>query len=334
MRVPYFLLMGIAMVAVYMINGKYFKEELTIYGFAETKETEINLNYPVLIDDLRVIPGESVDFGDTILVASRLDPELKFEDQNLRISEIKAKKSIWIAEQRGKLDILQSDYQSDIAELEVEINTLNAKLEKQKSLYEGLKSINVQDSIASNHPILLELEELSKLKDILSKKYNIEKSNIEGIIRRGTYDDDQAINRLSEEYKYRQESKSIPIVITAPSIGLIGNVHCKEGEHITDYRTLISFYEPNPTLVKAYVHEDYVVNVSIGDKFQISSTKDENLVHTGEVVGLGSRIIEIPARMRKVPEYKVYGREVIVRLPAESMFLQNEKLILKASTDR
>ena len=56
--------------------------------------------------------------------------------------------------------------------------------------------------------------------------------------------------------------------------------------------------------------------------------KDATQNYTGKVVGLGSRIVEIPARMRKVPEFKTYGREVIIRLPAKSNFLQNEKLVL------
>jgi len=83
--------------------------------------------------------------------------------------------------------------------------------------------------------------------------------------------------------------------------------------------------------VKAYVHEDYLVKVEVGDQFTISSIKDVNQSYQGTVIGLGSRIVEIPARMRKVAEYKTYGREVMIRLPSESRFLQNEKLTLVAT---
>jgi len=162
----------------------------------------------------------------------------------------------------------------------------------------------------------------------VEKRYQLDLTNLQSIIAKGTKDDDETIKRLRAEYKHVQENKEIVVDIVAPTDGLIGNVHCKEGEHITDFRTLISFYEPNPTLVKAYVHEDYLVKVDIGDEFKISSIKDITQTYTGKVVGLGSRIVEIPARMRKVPEFKTYGREVVIRLPAKSKFLQNEKLIL------
>ena len=155
-------------------------------------------------------------------------------------------------------------------------------------------------------------------------------TNLNSIIAKGTKDDDETIKRLKAEYKHYQDNKEVPIEIMAPIDGLIGNVHCKEGEHITDFRTLISFYEPNPTVVKAYVHENFLVKVDVGDKFKISSIKDATLHYEGTVISLGSRIIEIPARMRKVPEYKTYGREVMIRLPSESRFLQNEKLTLLA----
>ena len=55
MRFPYIILIGIAVVSVWMLNGRYYQEELTLFGFAETKETEINLNFSVMIDEINVL---------------------------------------------------------------------------------------------------------------------------------------------------------------------------------------------------------------------------------------------------------------------------------------
>ena len=330
MKFPYLILIGLAAAAIWMLNGKYYQEELTLFGFAETKETEINLNFPVMVEELNVLSGQSVKAGDILLKAKRLDSDLRFEDQDLKVSEINAKKRIWKSEQQGKLKTLEASYLQKIGNIETQIAAINNKINQQRELYKGLEHVEVIEELPANHPSMLRIAALNQDRTNVEKRYRLDLENLESIIAKGTKDDDEAIKRLKAEYQYYQDNKEIPVEIVAPIDGLIGNVHCKEGEHITDFRTLISFYEPNPTLVKAYVHEDYLVKVDVGDKFKISSIKDVNLSYDGTVIGLGSRIVEIPARMRKVPEYKTYGREVMIRLPSESRFLQNEKLTLVA----
>lgn len=328
MRFPYIILIGIAVVSVWMLNGRYYQEELTLFGFAETKETEINLNFSVMVDELNVLSGQSVKEGQLLLRAKRLDSDIKFEDQEMKISEINAKKRIWRSEQEGRLKTLESSYLKKMGDVNTQIDAINNKLAQQKELYEGLDYIEANQDLPANHPSKMRIAAYEEERRNIEKRYQLDLTNLQSIIAKGTKDDDETIKRLRAEYKHVQDNKEIVVDIVAPTDGLIGNVHCKEGEHITDYRTLISFYEPNPTLVKAYVHEDYLVKVDIGDEFKISSIKDITQTYTGKVVGLGSRIVEIPARMRKVPEFKTYGREVVIRLPAKSKFLQNEKLIL------
>ena len=46
------------------------------------------------------------------------------------------------------------------------------------------------------------------------------------------------------------------------------------------------------------------------------------------ITGLGSRIVEIPDRLRKNPDLKTYGREVLISIPPTNFFLQKEKVIL------
>lgn len=330
MKFPYIILIGLAALAVWMLNGKYYQEELTLYGFAETKETEINLNFPVMIEKLYVLSGQSVREGDVLLKAKRLDSDIRFEDQEMKISEINAKKRIWRSEQEGKLKTLEASYLQKIGKIDAEIASIRNKIAQQKELYKGLEHIKADKELPANHPSMMRIARLQQDRSNIEKRYQLDLANLTSIIAKGTKDDDESIKRLQAEYQHYQDNREIPVEIKAPIDGLIGNVHCKEGEHITDFRTLISFYEPNPTLVKAYVHEDYLVSVEVGDKFTISSIKDVNQSYEGTVIGLGSRIVEIPARMRKVPEYKTYGREVMIRLPSDSRFLQNEKLTLVA----
>jgi len=299
MRFPYIILIGLAAVAVWILNGKYYQEELTLYGFAETKETEINLNFPVMVEKLNVLPGQYVEAGTVLLKAKRLNSNIRFEDQDMKISEINAKKQIWRSEQEGKLRTLESSYLQKIGKIETDIAAIRNKIAQQKELYKGLDHIDAGSELPANHPSMLKIAALEKDRENVERRYQLDLANLNSIIAKGTKDEDENIKRLKAEYQHYQDNKEIPVEITAPIDGL--------------------------------VHEDYLVKVEVGDQFTISSIKDVNQSYQGTVIGLGSRIVEIPARMRKVAEYKTYGREVMIRLPSESRFLQNEKLTLVAT---
>ena len=85
---------------------------------------------------------------------------------------------------------------------------------------------------------------------------------------------------------------------------------------------------PHSRLIKGYVHEDLTLEVSIADKFTVSSLKDGAVSYPGRVVGLGSRIVEIPSRLRKNPDFKTYGREVLIEITKVNQFLQKEKVAI------
>jgi len=48
-------------------------------------------------------------------------------------------------------------------------------------------------------------------------------------------------------------------------------------------------------------------------------------------VGVGSRIIEYPLRLKKRPEMQLWGREVEIHLPDGNPFLLGEKVMIQTS---
>jgi len=137
------------------------------------------------------------------------------------------------------------------------------------------------------------------------------------------------INRLNYEKTIKEENQKIEISLTAPKDGLIGNVYCEEQEHFSSYKTMLSLYEPNPSIIKGFIQEDFITQVVLNDSISIRSSKDNNIKYGGKVIGLGSRIVEIPSRLRKRPDIKTFGREIIVSIPKENEFLQKEKAVLE-----
>jgi hypothetical protein len=91
----------------------------------------------------------------------------------------------------------------------------------------------------------------------------------------------------------------------------------------------MTIYEPHSALVKGYVHEESILEIGQNAGFEVSSLLKPELQYKGTLIGMGSRIVEIPTRLRKFPQIKTYGREITIQIPADNIFLQKEKVSVK-----
>lgn len=296
------------------------------YGFAENKETEINHIEDVLVEKIHVENGQEVKKGDLLIevkdaiLPSRIDG-LKLEKEVLQQDVIQKKKEI-----RNEIASIEMERDFRLKDLESKIQTLEKEIALNESLYEGLKTIDDSGSKYSNpEAVKLEFLKLSR-NDILSRaddEIKMQKSILSSIEAPSNVKA-EILNTEITHYEREKEKLSI----YAPSDGLIGNVTCKEGENISAFSTLMNFYKHNPTLVKGFVHESMILEVKVGDILEVSSSLHANHKIKGEVFGLGSRIVEIPERLRKIADFKTYGREVLIKIPENNNFLQKEKVLL------
>ena len=319
----FIILLGIAFL---FLLRPGFHTDLSFYGFAESNETEINYNYPIVVEKILVTPGQAVKAGEVLMHISRRQSKEKLEDQNYRIAALKAEETVWRQKEEQELAELELAKQTKILELDTQIKQVEKELDFKKSLVSNLKTIT--PAATSYQPLEEELKALETEKINLSQTYDLQIAGIHKTIQLGNSPYQEEIKRLKAEFAFEESQKVQPFTVTAPSDGLIGNINCKEEEHVPAFTTLLSFYEPHSGLIKGYVHEDLTLQVQIGDQFRAASLKDPSINYEGEVIGLGSRIVEIPTRLRRVPEIKSYGREVLVQITTDNRFLQKEKVSL------
>ena len=301
-----------------------FHKELSFYGFAESRATEINYNYPVVVEKILVKPGQAVKAGEEILHLTRRKSKETLEDQNFRIAELKADERFWKQKKENEIEELGIVQQNRLSELDGKIEKTQEELAYKKSLYEGLKSIEPVKT--SYKPLEATLERYQQQRQELIQTYDLKIAGLKKEISLGHNPYREQIKRYLAEKAFDESQKVQPIIVTAPTDGLVGNISCKEAEHISSYSTLLTFYEPHSGIIKGYVHEDLTLEVEIDQEFKISSLKDESINYSGKVIGLGSRIVEIPSRLRKIETFKAYGREVLIEISKENTFLQKEKV--------
>lgn len=301
-----------------------FHKELSFYGFAESRATEINYNYPVVVERILVKPGQEVKAGEILVELSRRKTKEILEDQKFRIAELKADEALWKKKLKNEIGELAVNKRNQISEVEAKIEKTQLELAYRKSLVEGLTAISPEAT--AYKPLEETLLRFDQKKKDLEQLFDLKIKGLEEELSLGQNPYREQIKRYLAEKAFDESQKVQPIVVTAPSDGLVGNISCKEAEHIPSYSTLLTFYEPHSEIIEGYVHEDLTLEVKMGQEFTISSLKDEHITYQGKVIGLGSRIVEIPARLRKIDVFKAYGREVLIEIPTQNDFLQKEKV--------
>lgn len=323
-----YILAILVLVVLFKLGSEYNATSVLFFGFAENKETEINLDHPVEVNKIYVTPGQKVKAGTLLAEVTHADLDFKLNDVTHEIAELQVKDQLFRNDIKAEIRALEAKKMTKEADIQAEIRQLESKLALNKSLIKDLKSIAVSEQEATTSPIANKIAALKEELKVTVQPIQVQIENLQSELSRSNSPLKVQMKKLEEEevlYKNAEKRQAL----LAPTDGVIGNIHCKEAEHISSFKTLITFYEQNPTLVEGFVHESLIVHVQVGDTLEVSSSLHPQRQCLGVITGLGTRIVEIPSRLRKMPEIKNYGREVLIKIPRENDFLQKEKVKLQ-----
>lgn len=324
---PFYIALLLVGIGLTIIFSSRQAEDASFYGLAESRATEINYNYPVVVDSILVKEGQYVRQGEELLKLSRRQSKENMADQAYRIRELKAEARLWREKTKNELTQTKLQKNSRLADLRRKIEEVQTSINQSKTLYEDLKTI-IEPNPKHDHL----LQEIANLEDEKVEVTALYDTRIEGLEYELSYGKNPytvQIDRLLAEMAFNETQRVQAISVIAPTDGLVGNINCKQAEHIPSYSSLLTFYEPHSTVVKGFLHEDLTLTVKMGQSFLVSSLRDPGVIYEGQVIGLGSRIVEIPARLRKLEAIKAYGREVLIEIPSDNVFLQKEKVSIQ-----
>jgi hypothetical protein len=140
------------------------------------------------------------------------------------------------------------------------------------------------------------------------------------------------IQRLERELNMLLEEKN-KLYIFSQVNGIIGSVLCKAGEQISPFESILTLHTKSPSYIKCFIHESASANLSVGRKVTVISLADSAYSVIGEVVGIGSRLVEYPRRLSRMLAVQTYGREVRVKIPEDNNLLLGEKVLVSIGDD-
>lgn len=290
----------------------------------ESQVTAISYRKPVLIRKIHVSPGQVVDSGDILIEVERpdlaLDLDKKLSEKKLIQDQLYQASKLRVT----SLQILQADYDrkvgeliSDKGELEYGLQIAN---EREKKM-QGVSSL----SFTSNDTL-----KRSRIQ-LINGQLNAYENKLE-------FEKRQVLNTFQYDTSYYHaklvilemeidelHNESMMLVQRAMKRSTIGNLFVELNELVPPYKTLLSVYDLNPNLIKAFVHEQRVKDLSIGSKVKVESVHKKYSIE-GEIVEIGSRITAYPDKINPLFKQKSYGQEIFINIPDENNFLNGEKV--------
>ena len=310
-------------------------EETTEFqGIAETREVIVNSENCVEIRRIHVLPGQEIQKGRLLVELKRPTLTMKLNEITHQLKELKSRDTCNRDEIKSHIRQLRADKKVSVSELDHKIEQMTSRYSFNKEMVSGLKSI-ANPSRTTKYAkkpgaMEIEIENLKQERYLTKKRFQTLIDDLTTKLASTQTPETIHQESLKKELELLEKEKT-SLLILAPIDGIIGSIYCKAGEKISPFQTILTLHTRAPSYVRGYIHENIYNLASIGDVVQVIAFTDEGKRVKGEIVGVGSRIIEYPLRLKKRPEMQLWGREVEIHLPDKNPLLLGEKVMIQTT---
>ena len=324
-----FWILGLIVIGVMIFVQR--QDSPVFYGIAETREININSEAPVEVKRLLVVAGQEVLLGDLLVEFERPELTMKINEITHELEELKTRRRISTAEISSKIDQLTAQKALRMSEIRGRIKQLQAQYDINKEISSTLKSIE-EDTVPEDNagvcsPLKIRIESLEKELELALNEVQIKIDLLSKELESPESPEKIRIERLEREMNmlFAERNK---LYISAPVTGIVGSVNVKEGETVSPFTPVLTVHTKSPSYVKGFVYENVHNRIALGELAEIIPLADRSKRVIGTVMGIGSRIVEFPQRLRRRPDVRLWGREVLIGLPEDNGLLLGEKVMV------
>ena len=316
-------------VIIAIILGVIYQGKLaTFQGIAEATETTISLPSPTEVVKIHVMPGQSIQPGDTIVELNRPDLTLRIAELTRELDASEGRSNLSAADIDQKVAAVKADLATKTLTLKSEINRLETEYKKNKEIASKLKSLQGSNANSDgNDAMTMQIKNLKNELAVANANANEQIKLLRSSNRLQKDAGKSEAANLKKELEELQKQQG-ELVQIAKENWVVGSVNVHDGEKVSSFAPIITLTHKSPTLVRGYIHERMYQRMDIGETVKVKTLSGTGKPVKGKVVGLSSRIVEFPVRMWKMPEMPIHGREVIITIPAENPFLLGEMVTI------
>ena len=327
---PVYVLMLIGLLVLVPLARKIQQRPTIFYGIAENQDLDLSLEYPVRVKRILIEEGQAVRAGQLLMELERANvPFLRagLERERRQLEAEKQEISLKGSTRRNELE------QAKRAAAFKLDNELNRLLAEQARNAELLKSMETVDAANVSPVPTPEIEALRGERAGVEAPYDELIANQARERQAEMRSLDVRLEQVELELQELNREEQT-LLLKAPADGVIGRVNYVPGEQVDTRATLLNIYRLHPDQVTTYIPEGQLTNLAVGDSLRVSSIQEQEYVIYGQVIGLGNKIRELPLRMRRDPAIQAWGREVLLRIPADNRLMQGERVLIEQTQAR
>lgn len=297
------------------------------FGTVQTKEVQgIMLDLPANIQKIHVQEGDKVKKGDTLITLNlkEIQGQIQEKEDALKVSKLEVEKMV--AQKDDNSQIQQSE--NNLQSIENEYNELNKELNnKAEFLKEGVISQNEYDEFKKTvdnkakevENSKLALDSLKQNSEVNKKVDNlnleIKKQNVEALER--------SLEILQE--KIKESGLEGNKIICDVENGVVNKIDNAVGDRLNPEKQIMSILDIDTLVVKANVVEDFIKDVSLGNKAVIVPLADTEKQYEGivtrianmAIVDNGETVIPVEITVENVDEFLLPNSNVNIQIIVE-----------------
>lgn len=317
----FLLLVGILLVVLSMISKN---EVSAMVARVESRVLTVSYQNPVKVEKIHVMPGQKIKKGQVLVEVTSPKIELDIEQKQNELTQLSLEAKSVKEELDGKISQFEVEYSAKIEEEQSALELIKAELSARSrsgKIISGITGGSGQvDSLlmlkVKNQELLIQnlrtqkSKELDRLGSLKINQLNLLEAKREILLK-----ELQALSDLKSKLIYRAEQA-----------GTVGNVFVEFNELVPSFNKLLTIYELQPSMIKAYVEESLVASLSVGQKVRAKAANRE-IWTEGFIEEFGTRVTDYPLQISMGMETR-YGQEVFIRIPQQHSFLDGEKVFV------
>jgi multidrug resistance efflux pump len=320
----FYLVLGVTAVFLLIVSFYSKNRNYAVVAEVEPQKTAISYPKPVRIKNLYVAAGEHVQKGDLLLEVERPDLELDIQKIRNEISQLEAEKARRREDYRSARELEEVRHQQQITSLNGRLDELDSEYRSDSLFMAEVTRWTGTDTVTAEEPYFIIRKRIQDEKSLEEKRYSSEKKRQQLLFEKDMEFYELRSQRLRDELESHL-TEEMNLKQFSPIDGTIGAVSVQLMELIPPYQTILSVYDENPNVIKAYMNEKAIIPVEVGDRVNVESI-NRNYSLEGEVVEIGSRIVSYPNQMVPASQTQMWGKEVFVKIPTDNEFLNGEKV--------
>lgn len=317
----FLLLVGALLIVLSFISKN---EASAMVARVESRVLAVSYEDPVKVEKIHVVPGQRVKQGEILIEVSSPKIALDIEQKRNELTQLELEAKSVEEELTGKIGQIETEYTAKIQEEKNELELLQSEMKSRSASGRIISNLTGGESVTDSLALLRIRNKEMLIKNLIaqkSKETNRLTSLRENQLR--IFSSKKEIIEKELAALYQTQAK---LIYKADQAGTVGNVFVEFNELVPSFNKLLTIYELQPSMIKAYVEESIVANLKVGQKVRAKAANRE-IWTEGTIEEFGTRVTDYPMQITMGAETK-YGQEVFIRIPNQHAFLDGEKVFV------